>query len=645
LENVSQQKYDKQAYFSNEYAQKEINRCYRVIVDHVKSCVFAISDGAIISNKERGAILRRLIRRSIIASRKIGSSKDFLPIVVDEIVTQYKDFYPYLTSTRQNVIQALESERKLFEETIDKGYALFNDEINSKNELSGEVIFKLVSTYGFPIELIEELCKENNIKLNKEEYFNKFTQHQEISRAHVVRTGMSEQVDSLINFKEPSNFLYDQLELQNVKITGIFDEKYNLVNSIHGKLWLAFHQTVFYATSGGQIHDKGSISVNGNKYAVLDVVKAPNGQHLHLIDALDRQITTNEPCDLKVDPIFRTNVSRNHTAEHILEHVMNKNIDTSIKQEGAFKTDTYFTFDFKLNYKLSSEQLKLIENKVNEIINNENEINVILKSHDELANANVVGHFTEKYKSIKGDLRVVCIKGVNDEICGGTHVNNTKDLEKFMIVEYTPKGTGFWRIRGITSNNTTSKYIDEQIEIIELQINKIKAKVNELKIDNKLLNELINEINYHSSTKNLIELEKQLNKIKEISDEEFKKSAKLNEGNIIAEIKATDKMFSSSGVICYFSVHDKPIKLIAFALNELSNEDSKYLYVVLNILNDKIQYCLIANSKDIAIKPNEFIKKINLICDGSGGGNELFAQGGTNKVEKTVELLDFIKSN
>jgi alanyl-tRNA synthetase len=198
-----------------------------------------------------------------------------------------------------------------------------------------------------------------------------------------------------------------------------------------------------YATSGGQIHDKGIIEALGNKYSVLDVTKAPNGQHLHLIDTTEHtQLTNSELCNLYVDPIFRANVSRNHTAEHLLEHVMNKNIDSSIKQEGAFKTDTYFTFDFKLNRKLTDSEIKLIEDKVNKIINNENEVNVILKSYQDLANADVVGHFTEKYKTIKGDLRVVCIKGVNDEICGGTHVANTKDLEKFMIIEYTPKGTG-----------------------------------------------------------------------------------------------------------------------------------------------------------------------------------------------------------
>jgi alanyl-tRNA synthetase len=175
---------------------------------------------------------------------------------------------------------------------------------------------------------------------------------------------------------------------------------------------------------------------------VLDVIKAPNAQHLHLIDLKAHTTNIKDISELKIDINFRANVSRNHTTEHLLEHVLNKTIDSSIKQEGAFKTDTYFTFDFKYSQKLTPEQIRMVEDKVNDIINSSKSVSTTVKSHEEATQNNTVGHFTEKYKTIKGGLRVVNIDSINDEICGGTHVNNTSDIQKFMIVEYIQKGNG-----------------------------------------------------------------------------------------------------------------------------------------------------------------------------------------------------------
>jgi alanyl-tRNA synthetase len=144
----------------------------------------------------------------------------------------------------------------------------------------------------------------------------------------------------------------------------------------------------------------------------------------------------------QLDINFRNNAAANHTAEHLLEHVLNHSIDNSIKQEGAFKCDTYMTFDFKLPRKLTDDEIRKVEEEVNNLIKQEHEIKTELKSHDVIEQENVVGHFTEVYSKIKGDLRVVSIGSFNHEICGGTHVSNTKDLEQFMIIEYSPKGTG-----------------------------------------------------------------------------------------------------------------------------------------------------------------------------------------------------------
>jgi alanyl-tRNA synthetase len=145
---------------------------------------------------------------------------------------------------------------------------------------------------------------------------------------------------------------------------------------------------------------------------------------------------------LQVDKVFRANISKNHTAEHLLEHVMNKYIDKTIKQEGAYKNDQYFTFDFRLNRKLTEKELSLVEEKVNESITLNLPVTTTIKSNVEEVSDNTVGHFTEKYKKIKNGLRIVSIKDINDELCGGTHVNSTSDIQQFLIVEYSSKGAG-----------------------------------------------------------------------------------------------------------------------------------------------------------------------------------------------------------
>ncbi len=173
LELLGKQKYDPNAFFSNNYEQNEINKCYRIIADHIKANVFAIGDGAAPSNKERGSVLRRLIRRSMVCARKLNLNKEFITVAANIIIDEFKDYFPTLKENKTQIIETLEKERKLFESTLESGYKLFENEINGKNKLDGEVVFKLVDTYGFPFELIKALCEQNKVKLDETDFFNR----------------------------------------------------------------------------------------------------------------------------------------------------------------------------------------------------------------------------------------------------------------------------------------------------------------------------------------------------------------------------------------------------------------------------------------------------------------------------------------
>jgi len=641
LENISGLKYDENAYFENDADKKEICRCYRVIVDHLKACVFAISDGAAPSGKERGSILRRLIRRSMVCARKIHARSDFINIVANAIVEQFKDFYPYLVSNINQVISILESERVTFEKTLENGLKLFETAVNNNSTMEADTIFKLVDTYGFPYLIIKELLLERNISFSEDEYFKKVEEHRNTSRANLDIKGMAVQATDLIALNVSSEFIYENYEMKDSTIIAMFDKNFNTIVNSTQECWLLLDKTCFYATSGGQIHDEGYIQIGNMKHKVHDVIKAPNNQHLHLIDPDGEKISVHNSIDLHVDIQFRKNVSSNHTTEHILEHVMNKYIDSSIKQEGAFKNDCYFTFDFKLNRRLNDDELKLIEVHVNEVIAAGNEVSTSLENLEEVDSQNTVGHFTDKYKKINGKLRVVEIKNVNRELCGGTHVCNTKDIEKFIIAEYTPKGTNSWRIRGITSNSSVSKYFDDILSKYKLVYDKLISQVEEFKIKDDEIDKIKLSITFTNSAENVTHIKNVIDKLQMLVKEKVAAKIKDNNKIAIANIKTSTKTSSKNGMIFYITVNNQDSKNVTAALNELSNEDKEHMFIIINTFANKFQY-FIKNHKHFPLKANEVIKKINLLSGGSGGGNEEYAQGGSDNIYHTNEVIEVI---
>jgi alanyl-tRNA synthetase len=226
IETLSTCKYDMDAYFTDDYVQKGYNKAFKIIADHIRSATFAIGDGAQPSNKDRGSVIRRLIRRSIVVARKINIEKPFLGEVAKAVVEVMKDFYPELVTYQSQIIETLEKEEKLFGQTLSKGYKLFADTIAKSNKLDPETVFKLSDTYGFPFEVIKELSIEKNIEIDEDKFNEMVIKHQNISRANLEIKGMAVQSTGLLNFKDDAEFIYGQYELNDSNLIGIFDEKF-----------------------------------------------------------------------------------------------------------------------------------------------------------------------------------------------------------------------------------------------------------------------------------------------------------------------------------------------------------------------------------------------------------------------------------
>ncbi len=639
---LTKKQYDVNAYFGNDLDQKLINHDYIVIVDHIKANMFAISDGALPSAKDRGSILRKLIRRAMVCARRLEIKEPFISITVNALIEVNKDFYPYLTQTRGKVIKVLQEEENLFNKTLDHGFDLFNKALNSK-KIDAKTAFKLTETYGFPYELVEEMLNQHHIQINKEEYAEMIKSHQEVSKSRKDVKGMMQQNATLLNYKKTSTFNYDLTKLDNALIIGLFDENFNQINSLNGNGWVVFDNTVFYATSGGQVCDTGIITINSKQIKVDDVIKGPNGQHFHHV--INANIKVNDHVNLSINEHDRSLVSKNHSTEHLLHKALRTIIDENINQEGAFKSPEKVTFDFSCDHHLSNDELIKIEDKVNWYIKDSKPVCINMLTLEEAKQENAVGHFEEVYKKIGGKLRVVKMKDITTDICGGTHVKNTKDIEKFMITKLFSIGGGLYRIEAITSNETISKYLNEQINKIQQKINLMSEDLFLKKINNDEYNKLLATISYKNDLAEYHELVNKFNQLNFIYNKLILGYNKQNVSNNIKIIKEEYKTLNHSSKILIKKFTNLDLKTISSALTELINEDRQHAYVAFSLLETKTQYVCMANKQfcqENSFNAGELIRKINKITKGSGGGRETFAQGGCSGTIDFEAILNYI---
>ncbi|MDE7221847.1 MAG: alanine--tRNA ligase, partial [Ureaplasma sp.] len=382
-------------------------------------------------------------------------NKDSIIKIIDSIINTMQPFYSYLLNEKSNIHNVILHEYEIFNITLSQGLKIINNAINN-NSLNNETVFNLVTTYGFPIESIKEIANENGLEIDEEEFKKRFAIHQKISQSNKQEIAMDSQNNSLISLSIQSKFHYDKNEI-DAKVIKLYDDQFNEVNELNNQNgYVIFDNTVFYATSGGQIHDTGLIN---NKYFVDNVIKAPGFQHVHHVNYANLKI--DEIVHLSINKEDRKINMAHHTSEHLLQAALINNINKNIKQLGAFKSPEKFTFDFQNPTKLSDEELTKIVDWVNNVIKLNIPVKVLMMSLEDAKKAGALGHFEDVYKKIQGLLRVIQIGDLSIELCGGTHVNNTSDIEQFAIISHYSRRAGEWRIEAISTNKNIQKYLNE----------------------------------------------------------------------------------------------------------------------------------------------------------------------------------------
>ena len=571
---------------------------FKVIADHIRSLAFAIGDGALPGNEGRGYVLRRLLRRAVMHGRRLGISDAFLYKLVPTVGQIMESYYPEVLEKKDFIEKIVKREEETFARTIDAGSSMLDELLanlkkSGKDTLEGKDIFKLYDTYGFPVELTEELAEDEGFKIDHEGFKAAMKEQQDRARASVVKGGsMGMQNETLANITEPSEFLYEAETAESrLSVIVADDARHDSVNS--GQALLVFEQTPFYAEMGGQVADHGTISdAAGTTVArVVDVQRAPNGQALHTVE-VEGELVVGANYKLEIDHSRRHRVMKNHTATHLLHAALHNIVGNHAVQAGSLNEQEFLRFDFTHFEAVTPEELRAIETA---------------KSMGAMA------LFGEKYGK---RVRVVSIGDYSVELCGGTHVANTAEIGMFKIVKEEGIGSGTRRILAVTSREAYLAYREEE--------DALKSIAATLKAPQ--LKEVPNKV---------ASLQEQLHALQKENATLKEKAAAAAAGDVFKDVKeANGVRYIASQV----EVSDAGA-LRTFA-DQWKQADYSDVLVLAAHIREKVNVLVASKSENV--HAGNLIKVLAPIVSGRGGGKPDMAMAGGSDANSIQDLLSAV---
>ncbi|HEC1874608.1 TPA: alanine--tRNA ligase [Campylobacter jejuni] len=570
----------------------ESGASFRVIADHIRSSVFLLAQGVSFDKEGRGYVLRRILRRALRHGYLLGFKQAFMYKLVDVVCDLMGGHYTYLNEKKDFIKEQIRLEEERFLSTIENGIEIFNEELkNTKEIFSGEVAFKLYDTYGFPLDLTADMLREKNLKVDEEKF--ELLMNEQKARAKASWKGSGDKTASgdfknlLEKFGENHFVGYEKAECES-KILSLLDEDFKEISTLKDAGWVMLENTPFYATSGGQSADSGFIA----RREVLDTQKFFN-LNLSFVK-VGEELKVNDIVHAKIDTEKREQITRHHSATHLLHHVLREILGSHVSQAGSLVESNKLRFDFTHHKALSKEELESVEKRVNEMIINSSEAILENMPLEEAKKSGAIALFNEKYQ---GNVRVLTL-GESKELCGGTHVKNTAQIGSFYIVKESGVSAGVRRIEAVVSK-AALEFVKNQLEELskvkdELKNNDILSGVKKLK--NEILS-LKNELKNSSKTE-------------------------LDSKNI-------------QGVeICVKRVDNGDIKAM---IDDFKNKFTKAVILLIQVKDEKIT--LAAGVKDAPLKAGALVKEAAQILGGNGGGRDDFATAGGKDLSKIDEAL------
>lgn len=602
---------------------EEFDVAFKVIADHIRTVTFAVGDGALPSNEGRGYVLRRLLRRAVRYAKQIQIERPFMFELVPVVGKIMEDYYPEVKNKAEFIGKVIKNEEERFHETLNEGIAILTDIIEKakstgRKTIAGVDVFRLYDTYGFPVELTEEYAQDAGLAIDHHGFEKEMELQRERARkARQETDSMQVQGGDLGEFTVSSTFVgYDTLET-NAKIVGIFKDGKLISSANQGEeIQLILDQTPFYAESGGQIADRGTITAEGLVIDVLDVQKAPNRQNLHRALVKQGVVETGQTVFAKIDSKNRLQITKNHSATHLLHRALKDVLGEHVNQAGSLVEPDRLRFDFSHFGQVTEEELSKIEKIVNEKIWESLPVEIMEKPLDEAKAMGAMALFGEKYGEI---VRVVKMGEYSIELCGGCHVPNTSVIGLFKLVTETGIGAGTRRIEAVTGEKAY-QYMSDQIQILNDAAHKIKANVKDVpeKIAalQKELREAHKEIESLTAKLGNIEAKSLINKVKEVNGIQLLVSrVEINESNQLRTMLDELKQKIKSGVIVLGAVLDGKVQLIAGVTKDLTG----------------------------TYHAGKLIKEVAGICGGGGGGRPDMAQAGGKDPNRLSEALQYVE--
>jgi alanyl-tRNA synthetase len=606
---------------------KKSESSYNAIADHLRSIAFLISDGCLPSNEGAGYVLRRIIRRAIRHGKVIGFEAPFLNKKIGKVVDLMGDTYPELKKTKVEMEKVVRIEEEKFFETLDKGLSILEKEMTALGAgkmLKGEVAFKLYDTYGFPLDLTEMICKERGVSVDKDGFNTEMEKQKSMGRKSSSFASKKETefdqdlLSSEIKNKKikPTEFLgYDAVTAKGKCLYALKENQ--LVHDVEGghSAILIFDKTPFYAESGGQAYDTGEIRAGKDVVAeVIGVIKPINGVSLHIVNVKSK-LEAGKEYELSINIKRRRLIQRNHTATHILHHLLRKHLGPHAKQAGSNVSDDLFRFDFTHYEAVPQELLAKIEDEFNDLILGAHDVNTKIMDYNEAVKNGAIALFDEKYDE---KVRVVHVGDYSVELCGGTHVKNTAEIGLFKIKGESSIGSGLRRIEALTSLEAykafaqDSSLIQSLIKETRSTREEFSGKIMGLFEENKGLRKEIDKLRAGSaklvldeaitSAKTIKNIKLIFSKVKDLGGKELREGAEQIKG------KTEDAV------------------VILYSYSKTNNSTSVVISIPKAILSN--------------IKSTDVMAVISSSTNCKGGGSPAFAQGaGSGDIEKDIESL------
>jgi len=597
VEKISNVKYE---------GQKE----FKIIADHIRTIVMALSDGATISNEGRGYVLRRLLRRALKHARALHLTKPFLHLLVDDVAKIMEVQYPEVNNHLDIIKRIILNEEEKFLDTLSEGEKQVMQIISSGvKTIDGKLAFKLYDTYGFPIELTEEYASEHNLSVDLEGFNKELEIQRERSRdARSNEGSMHAQDEKFLKFNEKSLFIgYETLESKS-KVIKVFDEG------------IVFDKTPFYAESGGQVSDIGTV----DGFEVLNVIKLPNGQHLHQVDA---KFVKGQEVLLKVDKEARNQTIKNHSATHLFHKSLKVVLGDHVHQHGSRVSPESLRFDFN-NFDFPSEKdILKIEKLVNEEIKKSLPVQVKLMKLDDAKKLGAEALFSEKY----GDEVRVIDMDYSIELCGGTHVNNTSEIGHFAITLVESIGSGIYRVEAITGDNINFKMRSYLSSLIG-EINNLDEKLERIS-SSKLKFNKPTEPTILGSYEDILNYRQYLEKYKLALRDYEKELNDLKERDTLSNLQDVQSLITTKRAVLKLEDYDP--NLLRSILDSIFNTKQLEVLFIANIKDAKITFM----AKSSINNANNLVRYAAQNTGGNGGGKPDFARGGGTNINKLDEVL------